>query len=155
MLLKKNWSVCLFLSIVNSMKRLIIVLSLVFIFSVAGYSQCPTMPPGFLCITQAAGNQAREDNRVRKVLEDEVIPELKASIASEKENVVKAQKTAQDNQAKLEAALHSTDVKLAEKTGQLIECKAFAVRDAALIEFLAKNQRSKQNGLINIKLGGN
>lgn len=137
------------------MKRLIIVLGFVFTFSIGGYSQCPTMPTGFLCITQAAGNQAAEDRRVRKVLEEEVVPGLKASVAEEKDNVVKAQKTGADNQAKLEAQIHKTDVDLAEKTGQLIKCEAFAVRDASMIEFLVKNQRSKQNGLINIKLGGN
>lgn len=137
------------------MKKLIVLFGFVFVFGISASAQCPQMPTGFICLSQAAANQAAEDHKVRKVLEDEVVPELKSALAVERENVVKAKQTSIENQAKFEEQLHKTDVALAEKTGQLTKCEAFAVRDAALIEFLVKNQRSKQNGFLNIKLGGN
>lgn len=139
------------------MKKLILTFGFLFLFSLPALAQqatCPVMPKGFICLTQEAANKAAEDKRVRTAQEVEIV-ELKASVQTEKDNVVKAKQTGIDNQAKLEAQLHDTDVKLGEKTGALTQCQAGSVRDSAMIEFLVKNQRSKQQGLINVKLGGN
>ena len=139
------------------MNKLLITLGFVFLFSASMFAQqpkCPVMPAGFLCITQEAGNQAKQD-KIDNSLLKEKIAVLEAGMLEKDKSIAQIQKTADENTKKLEGTIHDGDVKLAEKTGQLIKCEAFAVRDAALIEYLVKNQRSKQQGLFNVKIGGN
>lgn len=117
-------------------------------------AQCPVMPPGFLCISQAAGNAAAENARELAATKNKVTV-LEASLVEKDKSIEEVKATAAKNVADLTAENTKILLNTAEKTGQLIKCEAFAVRDGAIIEFLVKNQRSKQSGLINIKLGGN
>lgn len=116
--------------------------------------KCPVMPAGFLCITQAAGNAAAEN--VRELAATKAAnAELKQALVDKDKNAEEIKATAAKNEADLKAANTQLLIDIAKKTGEIIKCDAYAVRDASLIEFLVKNQRSKQNGLFNVKLGGN
>lgn len=137
------------------MNKIILILSFIFLLGVSSQAQVKcTVPKGFVCITQEAANNsammaresAAKDNKI-KVLED--------SLKEKDESIALVQKTATDSEAKLTQTIHDTELKLATTSGQIIECKATQVRDSAFLEFLVKNQRSKQNGVLNVKLGGN
>lgn len=120
----------------------------------AASSQCPVMPDGFLCITQLAGNVAR-DNALELVAVKNQVEVLKGSLVEKDKSIFELKITSLKNESDLRAKNAELLAEIARSTGSLIECKAFAVRDGAMIEFLVKNQRSKQNGVINLKLGGN
>lgn len=122
--------------------------------AVIAMSQCPTMPAGTFCLTQAQANAARDAVQERDGLKEKVVV-LEAGLA-EKDKIAAAAR-ADDLKSINELKAQNTDlaVKLGTATGQIIECRADKVMYTSLIEYLTKNQKSKQNGLINIKLGGN
>lgn len=137
------------------MKKIILILSLMIGSSITMYSQCPTiMPAGTLCITQAAGNIAR-DNAIEIPLLKEKIAVLESALEQKDISIKEIRETATKN----ETALREQNTKLltdiATKTGQLITYEKIFVRDSATLEYLVKTARGKQNGLINIKLGSN
>lgn len=139
------------------MKKVILLIGLILIFGLsinAQTAKCPVMPKGFLCITQEAGNEAVQNNR-ELIAKDAKIVILEQGLKTKDEEIVAVQRVAADNQAKLIDQIHSTETSAAQVNGQLIECKARQTLDAVLVEYLVKNQRSKQQGLINLKLGGN
>jgi len=138
--------------------KFIIILCFLFIATIGVSAQSPcvnvNMPAGTLCITQADANTAAANTRERDALKSEV--ELLKGQLIEKDKIREGvEATARKNDADLRATLHDTEVKLGTATGQIVECRADKTMYTALIEYLTKNQRSKQQGLINIKLGGN
>lgn len=136
---------------------LIATLCLLFFSSLAAAQSAPsrcTVPAGFLCITQAEANAAASNARELSASRSS-IETLKAQLV-EKDKIIEDERSvAAKNVNDLKATLSETEVKLGTATGQIIECRADKTMYTSLIEYLTKNQRSKQNGLINIKLGGN
>lgn len=139
--------------ILSSRPILIAIFCLLFATAANAQSRC-TVPAGFMCITQAEANVAASHAHELAALRSE-IDTLKAQLI-EKDKIREADGvTARQNLADVTAALHDTESKLSFASGQVTECKADKVMYTSLIEFLTKNQKSKQNGLFNVKLGGN
>lgn len=106
------------------------------------------MPAGTVCISQTAANAGAQLAR-ESALKDEKIKVLESALL-DKDNIAADRKLVTDkNEQDLKAALHSTEVKLAEKTGHLIGCEGSNVRNLAVIDLLLKNVRPKKIGLIN------
>lgn len=128
------------------------------IFLLVGYAeanaQCPVMPVGYLCISQAAGNAAAENKRELDATKEKVTV-LEAALADKDKLIAEVQATADKSVNDLKDQNSKLLVQFADKSGALGECRADKVMYTQLIEFLAKNQKSKQNGAFNIKLGGN
>lgn len=138
------------------MKKLLITIGFMFMFSIPLLAQapkCPTMPAGLLCITQEAGNVARS-NAILVEAQKNKLAVQDAALKTKDEEIAAVKQTAADNAAKLTDQIHQTETKFAEVNGKLTECQNNYTKILPLVEFLAKNQRSKQQGLINIKLGG-
>ncbi len=122
--------------------------------SVAVNAQCPVMPQGLLCISQAAGNAARENalelaaTKEKVTVLEQAVSDLKTLNAT---NLTESQKSINE----LKEQNTNLLVKVADSSGALGECRGDKVMYIGLIEYLTKNQKSKQNGAFNIKLGGN
>lgn len=115
---------------------------------VVARAQCPVMPAGFLCISQAAGNVAAETARELTATKAKVTV-LESGLV-EKDRLAGEVKAITDaNEADLRRALHETEVKLATKTGELIGSEANNVRNLAVIDLLLKSVRPKKIGIIN------
>ncbi len=109
---------------------------------------CPVMPPGFLCVTQQAGNRMEQIIRESQAKDEKIVVLQDALI--EKDKIIADNKAvAALNIADLKAANHKTEAELALKTGQLIGAEANSVRQLAVIDVLLKNVRPKKIGLIN------
>jgi len=137
------------------MKKIILIFGLMIGSSITMYSQCPTtMPTGTLCITQAAGNIAR-DNALEIPLLKEKIAVLEDALNKKDISIKEIKETAAKNEADLKEQNTKLLADIAEKTGRIITYEKIFVRDSAWLEYLIKTSKGKQNGLINIKLGGN
>lgn len=121
--------------------------------TVSTFVDRPGCPANFVCISQESANKAAQLARENPALIDEV-KVLKAQLTEKDQIIADNKKAARDNEADLVRRLHETEVKLATATGQIIECRSDKTMYTGLIEYLTKNQKSKQNGVINIKLGG-
>jgi hypothetical protein len=134
------------------MKRLCAVFLLVIAGCISAAAQ--TCPQGMVCLSQAAANQAAQNARELDATRQKVT--VLETALTDKDKIITEIQTKRDEAiGKLTDQNTKLMVDIAQKTGEIIKCDAFAVRDAALIEYLVKNQRSKQQGLINFKLGGN
>lgn len=113
--------------------------------SASAQSQCPD---GFVCISQAAANQAAENARELAATKEKVVT-LEGAIVDKDKTITDNKAAAAKNEADLKEALTKTQIDLALKTGQLIGCEANSVRQLAVIDVLLKNVRPKKIGLIN------
>lgn len=100
------------------------------------------MPPGTLCITQAAGNQAAQLAR-EAPLKDEKIKVLTDALTEKDKIIADNKAVAAKNEADLKEALTRTQTELAMKTGQLIGSEASNVRNLALIDVLLKSTKKQ------------
>jgi hypothetical protein len=106
------------------------------------------MPPGFLCITQEAANNAAANVR-ELAAKDAKIATLEEGIRIFKEvTVPELQKLNADNVARLTERMHATEVKFAETSGKLGGVEAALVRTDARLEQCMK-KRAVKVGLIN------
>lgn len=117
--------------------------------SVSAQSPCDgvQMPQGTVCLSQQAANAAAQLAREAPV-KDEKIRVLETALVDTNKIITDIKAVAAKNEADLRAALHSTEVQLATKTGQLIGAEANSVRQLAIIDVLLKNVRPKKVGLI-------
>lgn len=125
-----------------------------FLFSLPTLAQKVQCPSGYICLTQEAANVAAANVKTVTAQANE-IQVLKDAVRDKDVSIAQVQAQAAVSAAKLQASIHQTEVDLATKTGQLTRCESDDVRNSAMIEFLVKNQRSKQQGVFNVKLGGN
>ncbi len=137
--------------LVNTQRLIVVAVFCLFAVSTL-YTQSPcdgvAMPTGTVCLPQEAANRAAQLVR-EAAAKDEKIKVLESAIAETNKIVDTNKATAAKNEADLRAALHSTEVQLAAKTGQLIGAEANSVRQLAIIDVLLKNTRPKKIGLIN------
>ena len=130
------------------------ILTLLAAFSLSGDAQTAcsgvVMPPGTLCITQAAGNVAAQEHR-ELAAERDANAVLKQALLDKDKSISELQDTNRKNVADLTDRLHKTEVDLATKTGEGISKDAEIVRLTASFQFLLEHGRVKQNGLINVK----
>lgn len=138
------------------MKKLILLVSFIFLFSILSSAQvkCPTMPAGFLCISQEAGNKAAENVRELEATKEKVIV-LENSLIEKDKSISEIRATAAKNESDLKEQNSKLLTDVAVKTGQIIIYEKYFTRDSAWLEFLIKTARGKQNGLLNVKIGGN
>ena len=100
-----------------------------------------------ICISPAAAEKCASNTRelaAQKLKVQTLEDALKLKDAS----IAELRETARKNEADLKAALNSTQIELALKTGQIISKDAEIVRLTAIVEFLLKNGRTKKIGLI-------
>lgn len=122
-------------------KSLFIITFLLCVYGVNTSAQVPC-PAAFVCISQEAANRAAENARELPAVKDKVTALEQA--LKDKDSIIAANKDAAGkNEADLKAALVKTQTDLATATGQIISLHAQTVRDAALIDILLKNTRSK------------
>jgi hypothetical protein len=127
--------------------KLSVVFIAVFAISAAAQSiQCPQMPPGFLCITQEAGNRAAQLAREAAAKDAKIIA-LEESLTLKDVSIKEIQDTAAKNIADLKDANTKVLISLSASTGELIGARAEIVRQTATIQFLLTNGRKKCNGL--------
>lgn len=131
-------------------KLVFIITFLLCVYAVNISAQCPVMPQGTVCLTQAEMNKAAS-NALTVLAQDKEIAVLKTQLAQKDISIKQAQDTAKQNEADLKAQNLKLAVDYATAQGQLIGANAEIVRQSATIEFLLKNGRVKQNGLINLK----
>lgn len=112
------------------MKRLLFLLTLIFLASFTAYSQTQC-PPDMVCITPEAARKALTDADTVKAQ----ALEIKA--------LEQAVKDAQDN-------THKMAIEFARVSGENTVLKQNAVSDRAIIEILLKSAKPKRIGLINI-----
>lgn len=124
------------------MKYLFIILLTLTICCVPTRAQCPVMPVGLVCISQATANAAAENKRE--------LDATKAAYEIAKAQLIEKDKIIQDNQAAslvsinaLKQTITDTEVKLGTATGQVIQAQGEIVRDQAMIQFLLTNGRKK------------
>lgn len=115
------------------MKKLIFLLAMVFLGSCNyAYAQAEC-PADKVCISRAAAIQALQDSDTVKAQADEL----------------KAKDQAIEDLKKIIVGLK---IDLAKMTGDKTGAEQMVVRLTAVIDFMLKNGRVKQNGIINIKL---
>jgi len=136
----------------RAISRLLVFFAVFMLSTVAISAQSPcdgvVMPPGTLCISQAAGNAAAENKRELEATKNKV--NVLTEALTEKDKIIADVKaTASKNEADLKEALTRTQTDLASKSGQLIGCEANQVRQLSVIDVLLKNVRPKKIGLIN------
>lgn len=131
------------------MKKIIVIFSFIFVFSVSIYSQQVQCPQGYVCITQEAANKVAENVRELQATKEKVTT-LENALELEKKNTKEVQETAKKNEDDLKDRIHKTEIELAGTKGQLISKEQELVRLVAQFEFLLKNGRVKKVGLINI-----
>lgn len=128
------------------MKQATLVIFLVifcFVFGArAQTAQCPPMPAGTLCISQATGNAAATLAREKIALENKITALEQARIL-DKQSMDEQKETARKNEADLKEALHKTENELSTKTGQLIGAEAMNVRLTSVVDLLLKQVRKK------------
>lgn len=136
------------------MKTVFVCLSILFFVTVTATtarSQSPVSigcPAGFVCITQAAANQAASNKRELDATKEK-LSTLETALVTKDRIIADNKLTAAKNEADLKDRLHKTEVELATKTGTLVGCEASNVRNLAVIDVLLKNVRPKKIGLIN------
>lgn len=115
----------------TTMKKLIFLIAIIFLGALAGYSQ--DCPPDKVCISPAAAVQALKDSDTVKAQDTEL--KAKDQAINDLKNII-------------------TDLKidLAKMTGDKTGAEQMVVRLTAIVDFMLKNGRVKQNGIINIKL---
>lgn len=129
------------------MKKLIVLISFVFALSAASYGQTVECPAGFVCISQAAANQAAENSRELAATKNKVAV-LEQVLAEKDKSIAELKAANEQNVADLKRALHNTEIQLADKTGQLIKTEAQVVQQSAIIDFMLKNGRTKKFGIL-------
>lgn len=129
----------------------ILTLTAIILFSaLAGAAQTPSevpstsvCPPEYtVCLSQTQANDTAAKLRERLALIDQVAA-LQAQVLAEKQNVLTAKETAQQNEIDLRDALIKTQIALGEKTGELIGAEAAVVRLTAENQFLITKVRKK------------
>lgn len=120
---------------------LILVLS---IFSGTGFAQTTVVdcPQGYICLTQAEANAARDAVKQRDAANNKITV-LEGVVVEKDKTIAEIKDTAQKNQADLTDRLHKTEVELATKTGQLIGAESEKTRLTSIIDFMLKNGRKK------------
>lgn len=113
------------------MKKIPLLFAIIFLGALAGYSQ--DCPPDKVCITPEAARKALRD--------------------ADENTALKAEIQVKD-QALIDERGVSTGLKidLAKMTGDKTGAEQMVVRLTAIIDFMLKNGRVKQNGIFNIKL---
>jgi len=126
----------------NTIRITLILVIALLIGAISAKAQCPVMPAGLLCITQAAGNAAAENKRE--------LDATKAAYEVAKAQLVEKDKIIEDNKQaatksinELKQTISDTEVKLGTATGQVIQAQGEIVRDQAMIQFLLTNGRKK------------
>lgn len=127
--------------------------AVLFLFALSAAAQttapCPVMPAGTLCVSQQAGNVAVSNAKELEATKQKVTI-LEDALKQKDADILLVQQTAAKNVADLTAALHSTELKLATATGQLIGTDAERVRLIAMLEAAMKNTKKRKYGLVNI-----
>src|SRR6478609_9008971 len=111
-------------------------------YSAALGQQCPVMPAGTLCITQAAGNEVRQNKLELEATKAENVI-LKQAVADRDADIKTLQETGKKNVADLADRLHKTEVDYATAQGNLIGAQAEITRLTVMTQFLLTNGRKK------------
>lgn len=124
----------------------ILICSLAFIFfgfigTQAQTSLCPT-PPGYVCITQAAGNVAAQNAKELEA-QKEKVKILEDGLAAERKSIEELKVLNAKNIADLTLRINELSIQLADATGRLAEKDNTIIRQTATIEVLARNSRKK------------
>lgn len=115
------------------MKNLIFLLATIFLGALAGYSQDCPHPTGCVTISREAAVTAL----------------LNADTVKAQEVELKAKDQAIND---LKNVIVDLKIELAKMSGDKTGAEQMVVRLTAIIDFMLKNGRVKQNGIINIKL---
>lgn len=115
---------------------------------VAVFSQTAECPQGFICLTQAEANKARE-NALELAATKEKVQTLEDALKAKDASYNDLKTAKEKNEADLTERLNKVTNELATKTGQLIGAEAMNVRLTAIIDFMLKNGRTKKYGVIN------
>lgn len=127
----------------NNVLRISLILFIALLIgAISAKAQCPVMPAGTLCISQAAGNTAAAEHR-------ELIA-TKEALAVRDAALLDKDKIIQDNKAEATKSINELKTanadllgKLGTATGQVIGAQAEIVRNTAMIQFLLTNGRKK------------
>ena len=104
--------------------------------------ECPVMPNGLLCVTQAAGNRAAELAHENPALQAKIVV-LENALLEKDKSIKELKDTGRINVDELKKTIHTAEVKLATAAGQIIELEADKVRWTAVIDVLVKGQKKK------------
>lgn len=129
-----------------SARRLLVTIALSVLFATAAAGQCPTMPQGYLCITQAAGNVAAENARELAATKD-LVTELRAALKTKDQNTEEIKAAAKENETALLNRLMKVTTDYGTAQGQVIELKAANTEKTMQINVLL-NQTRKRCGVI-------
>lgn len=132
-------------------RRTIFVVAIGLLLTAAAFCQSPcagvAMPPGTLCISQAAGNAAAENVAVLAATNAKVTT-LQESLAKKDETINELKDTARKNETDLTARISATAVELALTKGMLVKTEGEVTRQTATIEFLLNHGRKRCAGII-------
>lgn len=104
------------------------------------------MPPGFLCITQAAGNQAASNARELAATKEKVTV-LENALVEKDKSIAELKDVNNKNVLDLTAQLNKVTADWAFEKGKNTALEADKVLWTAVIEVLVKNSRQKTNGI--------
>lgn len=119
---------------------------IVFGLSIAASGQCPVMPDGFICISQAAANVAAANSRENTALKEKVVV-LEEGLKEKDKSIQELKDTNQKNVLDLTNQLSKVTAEAAFEKGQVTQCNADKVLWSAVIPVLVQNTRQKTNGI--------
>lgn len=139
------------------MKKLIIIIGLVFVFGLTGQAQtakcpvgqiCPVVecPKTLICLTQVEANKVRENAKELEATKEKVVV-LEQGLKDKDKSIQDLKDTNAQNVETLKDRVHKAEVDLATATGKIIEMEADRVRWTAVIDVLVKNSRQKKIGI--------
>lgn len=121
-------------------------LSVIFLFAVDAYSQCPVMPHGFICISQDAANVAMANSRELEATREKVAV-LEEGLKQKDVSIQELKDANHKNVLDLTNRIGVVTAEAALEKGRAEQCNADKVLWSAVIPVLIQNTRQKTNGI--------
>lgn len=115
-------------------------------FGIAASAQCPVMPSGFLCISQAAGNAAAENARLIPALEGKIAV-LEQGLRDKDVTITETREAGRKNVEDLTGRLMTVTAEAAHEKGQRVQLEADKVFWTEIIKLAIQNARKKCAGV--------
>lgn len=119
---------------------------LIALFSASAYAQCPAMPAGTICITQAAANVAAANSRENAALKEKIAV-LEEGLKAKDASIQELKDLNSKNALDLTNRLSAVTAEAALEKGRAEQCNADKVLWSAVIPVLVQNTRQKTNGI--------
>ena len=109
-------------------------------------AQCPIMPPGFLCITQEAGNVVAQNAR-ELAAQREKNAVLESALVEKDKTITELKETNRNNVEDLTGRLVTVTAEAAHEKGRRVQLEADKVFWAEIVKVAITNTRQKTNGI--------